>query len=373
MDPHWIENGRIAVPVAVQEKTSEGTIFGDGFFEVPIGSPDWDENAAIAVGVPTSRDALERLEDLLRAGRGDNPLGKAADKYRRDGEGRFAETPGGEGSGSHSLSNPSRYEAPGLGGGAAASPGERPSQVVPAEIEDKKLAKKPASPAALSAAFAPWRESLTDAEKSSLAGYQNATFLSINSKLRGAYATADRSEGYDDFELEHLARQDKYIENIDSALAKAFMPETVTVMRGMTWADFRGYDGEQLGPPRPDFEVGEVFEDRGFSSTTTNKKISDAFVKGKGLAGRKEDKAKERFLFNIEVPEGARAAFLGDDLLGEDTTFAGGMASQDEVLLPRNAAFEVTGKSIMDPNDPLAYGGKKKPVTTVYDVRLIQS
>lgn len=68
MEPYWIENGRIAYPSSVEVETPDGTVLIDGWLEAPIGSPPWNEHALTAEGVPTTPEAQELVENLLRGG-----------------------------------------------------------------------------------------------------------------------------------------------------------------------------------------------------------------------------------------------------------------------------------------------------------------
>lgn len=142
--------------------------------------------------------------------------------------------------------------------------------------------------------FGEWASKLEPGEVAALKAYQSSNYkdgyLAINGGLRRPPPP------------EHLT---KTITDLDAAIGKATVPETVEVYRGIT-------------RPLP-FSKGDVFTDKGFLSTSGAKGTAGAFSE------------KEGALMHIRVPKGANAAWV-------DAVNDGG---ERELLLPRGSKFKV--------------------------------
>jgi hypothetical protein len=99
---------------------------------------------------------------------------------------------------------------------------------------------------------------------------------------------------------------------------------------------------------------GDVFEDKGYTSTSLSKEISEAFTYAPG----------GRVLFNVTIPKGAPATYL--DLHGEGAVLSiSEDASECEMVLPPGQ-FRVTGRRVEELH---AFGGPTQ--VTVYDVEVL--
>lgn len=139
-----------------------------------------------------------------------------------------------------------------------------------------------------------WAASLDDDEVEAVQDYTQRSER-INSSLRNGFGGGD--------------------EYLDSALAKASVPETVTVYRGLQ------HD--------PGLEVGDVFKDRAYLSLSKNKHTAEDFADDFG-------NASGGVLFEVKLPKGSPASLLTMDL-------SPSYASEGEVLGARDSRMRVTG------------------------------
>lgn len=90
------------------------------------------------------------------------------------------------------------------------------------------------------------------------------------------------------------------------------------------------------GANLPRFRVGEVFTDKGFVSTSSNRAVTQRFIDTHVEAG------KEPILLRIVVPKTQRGVFM-DEVLGKPEKWMGeGLKNESELLLPRGTTFRVT-------------------------------
>lgn len=204
--------------------------------------------------------------------------------------------------------------------------GPREDPVTVPEVEGAHLPDTPPEEGARIAAWAArngmaeWKGSLTPEEVRAIAGYQGGA-------TGAAYLRRDSVKyGHDGF-------QNERVKALDAALAKAPpLREPVTALRGM---DLRHEHVQQF---LDEVEVGTVFKDRAFVSTTLSANYMDGFFA----------KAAERstdVVIEVRVPAGVRAAYLQG--FGEITPGEEGLSKLDkeqELLLPRGAKFKVVGK-----------------------------
>lgn len=184
--------------------------------------------------------------------------------------------------------------------------------------------KDPVSPKGLSDQYKPWRDSLAKEEKSAISYYQTQGFGPLNGRLR----TPEGSQ----YVWQPAVQRGE--EGLDAALQTAYLPQDMTVSRGMV-VPMRG-STEGMG-----WEVGDRFTDPAYVSTTINPKIASKFREGKGLAGGGGMSAGTKVLLNIELPKGSNVAWVGNDFIPHDTEFAGGTNTQDELIIARGAVFEI--------------------------------
>jgi hypothetical protein len=169
----------------------------------------------------------------------------------------------------------------------------------------------------------PWADSLSDEGKETLKYYAGAKGgeLEMNSVLRGQ--SEGMSRKWKDRVNENIERMDRLI---DSAPR---MPSETTVFRGV------GTEAYVPDPTRPgisvrkkviNFEVGGIYEDPAYMSTSLRREVAEEFARDVG--------AKPAFL-KITLPPGAKAVLATRDVLGK--RFIGG-----EVVLPRSSKLRIT-------------------------------
>ncbi len=153
--------------------------------------------------------------------------------------------------------------------------------------------------AAMDRMYRPWADSLSDNEKDAIRGYQQQTFDQINGTLRGHRPEDEKTPYYNE--------QTKLI---DDALASSRVPYNMTAYRGMV---------------DPGLSPGDVFEDKGFVSTSMSHSIAAA----------RASQAENGIVARIRVPQGTTGAYV------ETVT----PIDQAELLLNRGTRYRVIGKS----------------------------
>ena len=148
---------------------------------------------------------------------------------------------------------------------------------------------------------------LSDAEKKAVHEYSNLHYAKINKKLR----------------LGH--KPDERINNIDAALDKSALSQDSVVYRGLN----QDRSKRLLTKTQP----GEVFVDRGYSSTSLSEGVARGFAATTDGGTVVLPKAKHGYVLSINVDKGTNALPLNDDIARH--------IAEQEVLLPRDSAFRV--------------------------------
>ena len=149
-----------------------------------------------------------------------------------------------------------------------------------------------------------WVKSLDKDERSALKDYSMSEYRTINEELR--------------FEKMGEATKD-YVKNIDSALARAKLPEPLVVHRA-GWAA-----AEKLIP-------GGRFSDKAYVSTTLLENITHDFIPVASMADAWRAKGVAPVQWHIRLPAGAHAA-IPDGVSNSP--------HEAEVLLPRGSSFRI--------------------------------
>lgn len=152
---------------------------------------------------------------------------------------------------------------------------------------------------------------LTSAEIGAVVNYTGTAFAKINRGLRLGHKLTDQ------------------VAAIDAAIGKASLAENTVVYRGINLDRSK----RLLNKTSP----GDVFVDRGYSSTTLSEKTARQFAGApKGItAGISDDPEKHGYVMSINVEKGAQALPLSTEKGLSQSSFL------HEVLLPRASAFKV--------------------------------
>lgn len=143
--------------------------------------------------------------------------------------------------------------------------------------------------------YSGWNDSLSDAEYKAFEKYSGAGYEAIVNALRKG--------GPGKFV--------KTVEALDAALERTSVPEDVTVFRGV-----------RAGKLAEDIAVGSIIQDDAYVSTSLNRAVGEKFA--------------HHTLMEIRVPKGSKGAAF-------DAIFEGGNRGENELMLPRNSRFRVTG------------------------------
>jgi SPP1 gp7 family putative phage head morphogenesis protein len=225
-----------------------------------------------------------------------------------DSKGRFAPHSGGGGGGAPSG-------APSGGGGPDVEAGPR-------SFGEGNKFDKAAADEFGEEGFGEWRGSLTGDQRKAVRAYTDSGYSQrMNDRLRGVEpSAADRRK---------LATTDKHVENMRAAFDApgAELPEHVTLHRGMQGpiaeALIKAHRRGGLLAPEGG-GIGARFTDKGFVSTSTNRKIAQL-----GSADR-----NKRVTLEIDAPKGTKGIAPGS-LSRFDV--------ENEVILPPGTTFEVVG------------------------------
>ncbi|WP_347941125.1 ADP-ribosyltransferase [Peribacillus simplex] len=133
--------------------------------------------------------------------------------------------------------------------------------------------------------YANWLKSLTESERKAIIKYTGIDYQYINNYLRGI-----------DDSLHGIDMQ--VIDDIKSGLSKATVPHNMQVYRG---TDFRPFEGifsiNKYGNIDVESLIGKTIKDEGFISTAIVKESSFDY---------------KEVLWTINIPQGAKAAYVGD-------------------------------------------------------------
>lgn len=234
-------------------------------------------------------------------------------KINRDSDGKFSSKPG-----SKKVSPKKKTEStngPSLDDYLAATP----------SAQEAMLGKSKAS---LLKGQEKWRTELSREEKTAISDYTSELYEDINESLRkGAVPSGLKST----------------IQTLDRAIAKSTIPHDVTLFRGV---QSRRLLDKAVANGSPSFT------DLGFSSTSISHNTAAGFTP--------EDRP---VMLAIRVKKGQKGAFLGKNLSAEP--------AENEVLLPRNARFTITGKSVKKIN---ASGGRSSASNSggAFDVEVFE-
>lgn len=153
-----------------------------------------------------------------------------------------------------------------------------------------------------------WASGLNSAEKDAVRKYVALGHSRMfNDKLRTG-KNATRGQASDD---EYKA--------LDSALEKSTIPENMTLFRGTSAKMFGGKDPKDM--------IGETIVDKGYESTSMTGKVGDIYSDG--------------VICKINAPKGSKGAYVDEVGFGEKSDF--GEDANNEILLPRNSEFKITG------------------------------
>lgn len=181
--------------------------------------------------------------------------------------------------------------------------------------------RKVAAPALLPAEPAPVRDDewakvamkadVTREQYKAVDAYTGTDFTQVNKYLRGQEFLGKKLRS----NKKLLSGLDikSVITGLDSAIDSSSMPQATTVFRGV-----RGVT----------FKAGDLISDKGFQSTTLNRKIAENFSAPGIIVG---GEAPAHTIMHIHVPAGTKAIYA--------TGVAGG--AESEVILPRNARYRV--------------------------------
>jgi hypothetical protein len=195
------------------------------------------------------------------------------------------------------------------GGGGQATKERAAAAVAPAEGALDFEERDQAADAWGVQAFGEWWDSLTGEEKMALRSYQNMSYADINDYLRGG----SMHRAYSDADIRGL------MASIDRALDKARLPRDVVAYRGI-------FSSGKIFGSTPEGLVGRTITDKGFLSTSLNRKVSRETFAGKG---------PDAVTLRIKVPKGTRGGYLGS--LGSRHA-----ADERELLLSRGRKYRVT-------------------------------
>jgi hypothetical protein len=163
------------------------------------------------------------------------------------------------------------------------------TKLVRTEVEDKALT------AAMKQEFKAAGATLTAAELDAVDRYYTTAYAGLNRELRQGLALTDPA----------LAK------NLDTALQKGSLVRPTTMFRGAYLPDMGG------------LKVGEVFEQKGYASTTVKRATADSFAQaGPGGLGR-------QVTFVVDLPKGQSGYLVP-------------YGTEGELILPRGLKFKIT-------------------------------
>jgi len=148
------------------------------------------------------------------------------------------------------------------------------------------------------------------------------------------------------------------VESMDKALQGASFDRDVVVFRGVEDDLVSRVDGNLAT-----VQVGDVVADAGFQSTSLNPMIASSFSEKSSMGGGKRDETVVAVILKLTIPKG-RPALAVESAVGmyKDIAKKNGIYDTDqadelgvagytlgvEIVVPRGAAFTVTGRSVVD-------------------------
>ena len=162
----------------------------------------------------------------------------------------------------------------------------------------------------------------SDAENTAISLYAKNTYTGVNAGLRYNWDKTKRNVPFyvDDSDLAPWLKQ---IDDMDSAMAKSFLAEDLTLYRGAKLPSIGKLsleDAQKL--------VGQTIEDKAFVSTS---KLESFATEGFEAV----DSGFEQIGFIIKAPKGSKGIDINAHKLAK-------WEDEQEVLLPRNSRFKVT-------------------------------
>ncbi len=170
-----------------------------------------------------------------------------------------------------------------------------------------------------------WAGELSGKELNSFEKYALRSYWEINRDLRR-----------DSTELLSSADND-VITYMDSAINKHDgLEDSMMVYRGTD-------DGRFLS----DVQVGDVYKDKGFISTSMHKSTAMAFSAPRSVYG---DPAVSGTIISIKLPKGTKAAYIPllASRMNMPKSHVTGLVYQHEIILPRDTLFKVISISVAD-------------------------
>lgn len=178
-------------------------------------------------------------------------------------------------------------------------------------------------------AFGEWGKSLIARDRKvtnelrALHDYAVADYRFINGELRGRLEEEvhryNEGEGYEAVHLSEVrAESQSQIRMMDRALDGAQVPRDVIA--------YRGVDAEAVKA----LEVGDVFDDHGYVSTTLSREIAERFK-----AYVEDREGGQGAVVEVRVPAGTQGAYL--------SRLPGFLAQERELLLARGLQYKVVG------------------------------
>ncbi len=212
------------------------------------------------------------------------------------------------------------------------------------DVKQTKWKESPADISAIEQSANKWVKGLSDDQKNALLSYKHEEYLDINDFLKGKLIKKEDGKLYRKKDLQYSAKinaqykndghtdwihtppainekiVEKYIKDIDTALAKSTFPKDTTIYRGVR-------SGKKW---ISDLGVGDIIEDSSFVSTSLDKDQADLFARD-AMTG----KVGEGALFKIKAKKGQKGGYL--DVSGIHDMHQG----EQEFLLPRNTQLEI--------------------------------
>lgn len=124
----------------------------------------------------------------------------------------------------------------------------------------------------------------------------------------------------------------EYISSLDRIIKKTSTPEDMVVYRGITGAS-----------KLQTLKEGDVFRDRGFASTSTERETVGMFMDSAARGLNDTRPIEKGAVLEISVPQGSRALSVDKYFEGVDERFgpSAQIRSENEYILPRGASFRV--------------------------------
>jgi hypothetical protein len=168
-----------------------------------------------------------------------------------------------------------------------------------------------------------WTENLTPNERDGFVEYLNAGSI-MNYVARQPHHVATETTGY----KELVDRVIQKVPHIDSAIAKASIPEDIIGYRGISSIRALGIDPDEL--PRM---IGSKLRDAGFMSMSLDKNVSDKLFSG----------GTQPAVFRVRIPRGAAVASMVGALSGDEdmSRRTAGAEIQHEMLAGRGHGLKI--------------------------------